>query len=33
MEDIFQSGLHEFIGEMLADNNRLGSAIAEQYLM
>jgi uncharacterized alpha-E superfamily protein len=33
MDEIFQRGLHEFIGEFIADNNRLGSAIAEQYLM
>jgi uncharacterized alpha-E superfamily protein len=33
MEDIFQSGLHEFIGGFIADNNRLGAAIAEQYLI
>ena len=33
MEEIFQSGLHEFISDFIADNNRLGSAIAEQYLM
>ena len=33
MEEIIQAGLHEFIGEMIADNNRLGTAIAEQYLM
>jgi uncharacterized alpha-E superfamily protein len=32
MEDIFQSGLHEFIGEFIADNNKLGSAITQQYL-
>src|SRR6202171_6143254 len=32
MEDIFQAGLHEFIGNFIADNNRLGAAIAEQYL-
>jgi uncharacterized alpha-E superfamily protein len=32
MEDIFQSGLHEFIDNFIADNNRLGAAIAEQYL-
>src|ERR1700710_1255737 len=29
MEEIFQTGLHEFISEFIADNNRLGSAIAE----
>ncbi len=33
MDGIFQSGLHEFIGGFIADNNRLGSAISEQYLM
>jgi uncharacterized alpha-E superfamily protein len=33
IEEIFQSGLHEFIGGFIEDNNRLGSAIAEQYLM
>jgi uncharacterized alpha-E superfamily protein len=33
MEEIFQKGLHEFISEFIADNNRLGSAIAEQYLV
>src|SRR5499427_1462028 len=33
MEEIFQSGLHEFIGEFIADNNQLGGAITEQYLM
>src|SRR5262249_60566366 len=31
--EIFQSGLHEFIGEFIGDNNRLGAAITEQYLM
>ena len=30
--EIFQSGLHEFITEFIADNNRLGSAIPQQYL-
>jgi uncharacterized alpha-E superfamily protein len=33
MDEIFQQGLHEFIGEFIGDNNRLGKAIAEQYLM
>ncbi len=33
MEEIFQSGLHEFIGDFVADNNRLGATIAQQYLM
>lgn len=32
MTDIFQSGLHEFIQAFLFANNRLGSAIADQYL-
>ena len=27
MDGIFQRGLHEFIGEFIADNNRLGAAI------
>jgi uncharacterized alpha-E superfamily protein len=33
MEEIFQSGLHEFITGFIADNNRLGGAINEQYLI
>jgi uncharacterized alpha-E superfamily protein len=33
MEDIFQQGVHEFIGEFISANNRLGTAITEQYLM
>ena len=33
MDEIFQSGLHEFIDEFVADNNRLGATIAQQYLM
>lgn len=32
IDDIYQSGMHEFITEFLAENNRLGTAIAEQYL-
>ena len=32
MEDIFQSGLHEYIQAFLDQNNRLGQAISEQYL-
>jgi uncharacterized alpha-E superfamily protein len=31
-ENLFQSGLHEFLTEFLAENNRLGMAISEQYL-
>ena len=33
IEDLFQSGLHEFITGFLNDNAKLGSAIAEQYLV
>jgi uncharacterized alpha-E superfamily protein len=33
MDEIFRTGLHEFIGEFIADNNKLGSAISQQYLM
>ena len=32
MDDLFQAGLHEFVGEILADNARLGRAVNEQYL-
>jgi uncharacterized alpha-E superfamily protein len=32
MEEIFQHGLHEFIGEFIENNNRLGAAISTQYL-
>jgi uncharacterized alpha-E superfamily protein len=32
MEEIFQSGLHEFITAFITDNNKLGSAIMQQYL-
>ena len=32
MDDIFQSGLHEFISAFIADNNSLGGAISQQYL-
>ena len=32
IEDLFQSGLHEFITGFLQDNVQLGAAIAEQYL-
>jgi uncharacterized alpha-E superfamily protein len=31
--EIFQTGLHEFIGEFVDDNNRLGTAVAQQYLL
>jgi uncharacterized alpha-E superfamily protein len=33
IDEIFQSGLHEFIDNFVEDNNRLGTAIAQQYLM
>jgi uncharacterized alpha-E superfamily protein len=33
IEEVFQTGLHEFIGTFIEDNNRLGSAVAGQYLM
>ncbi|WP_017669417.1 alpha-E domain-containing protein [Sandarakinorhabdus sp. AAP62] len=32
IDSIFASGLHEFLTQFIADNNRLGDAIAEQYL-
>jgi len=32
MDGIFQSGLHEFIQEFIADNNRIGQTITQQYL-
>jgi uncharacterized alpha-E superfamily protein len=33
IDDIFQSGLHEFITRFLADNGAVAGAIAEQYLV
>ncbi len=33
IEDIFQSGLHEFLRDFIADNNKLGAMIADQYLV
>ncbi|AWI89000.1 hypothetical protein C0214_12480 [Methylobacterium sp. DM1] len=33
IERIFASGLHEFIQEFIAENNGLGAAISEQYLV
>lgn len=33
MDDIFQSGLHEFIADFLVRNNRLGLAVHDQYLI
>src|ERR1700674_4405633 len=32
MDEIFQQGLHEFIQEFIADNNRVGATITQQYL-
>jgi uncharacterized alpha-E superfamily protein len=32
-EGVFREGLHEFITEFIADNNRLGATISEQYLV
>lgn len=32
IDGLFQSGLHEFLEEFLSENNRLGDALAEQYL-
>jgi uncharacterized alpha-E superfamily protein len=33
LEDVFQTGLHEFLSEFISDNARLGTIIAEQYLV
>jgi uncharacterized alpha-E superfamily protein len=33
IEQIFQSGLHEYISNFIDENNRLGAAISEQYLL
>jgi len=30
-EDIFQNGLHEFVTDFIANNNKLGVTLAEQY--
>ena len=32
IDRLFQSGLHEFLEAFIIGNNRLGDAIAEQYL-
>lgn len=32
IDDIFKRGLHEFLRAFIADNNKLGAAIADQYL-
>lgn len=31
-DTLFQTGLHEFLADFIADNNQLGLAISEQYL-
>ena len=33
IDDLFQSGLHEFLTGFITDNNALGAAMAEQYLL
>jgi uncharacterized alpha-E superfamily protein len=33
IEQVFQNGLHEFIEEFVEDNNRLGTAVSQQYLL
>ena len=33
IKDIFQNGMHEFITAFVADNDKLGSEITEQYLL
>lgn len=33
MDEIFQHGLHEFISTFISDNNKLGGAIMQQYLL
>ena len=33
MKDVFGMGLHEFLTVFIEDNNRIGVAIAEQYLL
>src|SRR5262249_35640126 len=33
MDEIFQQGMHEFISKFIDDNNRLGAAITEKYMM
>jgi len=33
IDDVFQSGLHEFLSDFLIENNKLGLAITDQYLL
>lgn len=32
IENVFQTGLHEFVTHFISDNQRIGAAISEQYL-
>jgi uncharacterized alpha-E superfamily protein len=32
MDEIFQTGLHEFIQTFISDNNRIGTTVSQQYL-
>jgi uncharacterized alpha-E superfamily protein len=33
IDEVFQSGLHDFVTAFIGENNRLGAAITEQYLV
>jgi len=33
IDEVFQSGLHDFVTNFITDNNNLGAAVAEQYLL
>ena len=33
LDDVFKTGVHEFLSEFIEDNNRLGALLAEQYLL
>jgi uncharacterized alpha-E superfamily protein len=33
IDDIFQSGLHEYITDFIAENHQFGASVSEQYLM
>ena len=33
IDDLFRSGLHEFVTEFIHDNNRLCVLLAEQYML
>ena len=33
INEVFKTGLHEFIDDFIVDNNKLGSAITDQYLV